>query len=49
MQCTPALGGSVMALVQGLVSGRSIPKISHPVETAYTDLRDPADPEPEGF
>ena len=49
VQCTPALGGSVMALVQGLVSGRSIPKISHPVETAYTDLRDPADPEPEGF
>ena len=49
VQCTPALGGSVMALVQGLVNGRSIPKISHPVESAFSDLDDPAGPEPEGF
>ena len=49
VQCTPALGGSVMALVQGLVNGRSIPKVSHPVESAFSDLDDLTDPSVEGF
>ncbi|MBQ7184727.1 MAG: ABC transporter substrate-binding protein [Clostridia bacterium] len=49
VQCTPALGGSVMSLVQGLVGGRSIPKVSHPVESAFTDLEDLNDPAVEGF
>jgi simple sugar transport system substrate-binding protein len=49
VQCTPALGGSVMALVQGLVSERSIPKVSHPVEGTYTDFDDLTDPALEGF
>ncbi len=49
VQCTPALGGSVMSLVQGLVGGRSIPKVSHPVESAFSDLEDLNDPAVEGF
>ena len=49
VQCTPALGGSVMSLVQGLVNGRSIPKVSHPVESAFSDLDDLTDPSVEGF
>lgn len=49
VQCTPALGGSVMALVQGLVNGRSIPKVSHPVEAVFSDFDDLTDPEMEGF
>jgi simple sugar transport system substrate-binding protein len=49
VQCTPALGGSVMALVQGLTDGRIVPKISHPVEGTYSDLDGLDDPEMEGF
>ena len=49
VQCTPALGGSVMALVKGLVTDHPIPKVSHPVETAYTDFDDLTDPALGGF
>ncbi len=49
VQCTPALGGSVMSLVQGLVGGRSIPKVSHPVEAVFSDFDDLSDPSVEGF
>ena len=49
VQCTPSLGGSVMSLVQGLVNGRSIPKVSHPVEGAFSDFDDLTDPDMEGF
>ena len=49
VQCTPALGGSVMSLVQGLVNRRSVPKVSHPVESAFTDFDDLTDPAMEGF
>ena len=49
VQCTPALGGSVMSLVQGLVSDRSIPRVSHPVEAVFSDFDDLTDPALEGF
>ncbi len=49
VQCTPALGGSVMALVQGLVNNRSIPRVSHPVEAVFSDFDDLTDPALEGF
>ena len=49
VQCTPALGGSVMALVQGLVNSRSIPRVSHPVEAVFSDFDDLTDPSVEGF
>lgn len=49
VQCTPALGGSVMSLVQGLVNDRSIPRVSHPVETSFSDFDDLTDPAVEGF
>ena len=49
VQCTPSLGDSVMSLVQGLVSGHSIPKVSHPVESAYSDFDDLTDPAIKGF
>ncbi len=49
VQCTPALGGSVMALVQGLVNNRSIPRVSHPVEAVFSDFDDLTDPSVEGF
>ena len=50
VQCTPALGGSVMSLVRGLiVNKRTIPRISHPVEAVFSDLDDLTDPAVEGF
>ncbi|MBR6030166.1 MAG: ABC transporter substrate-binding protein [Clostridia bacterium] len=49
VQCTPYLGGSVMSLVQALKDGRPVPKVSHPVESAYTDFDDLSDPAMEGF
>ena len=50
VQCTPALGGSVMSLVRGLVvNKRSIPRVSHPVEAVFSDFDDLNDPSVEGF
>ena len=50
VQCTPALGGSVMSLVRGLVvNKRSIPRVSHPVEAVFSDFDDLSDPSVEGF
>ena len=50
VQCTPALGGSVMSLVRGLiVNKRTVPRISHPVEAVFSDLDDLTDPAVEGF
>ena len=50
VQCTPALGGSVMSLIRGLiVNKRTIPRISHPVEAVFSDFDDLTDPSVEGF
>ena len=49
VQCTPDLGGDVMALVKGLTEKREIPRVTHPEEGAYTDFDDLTDPAVEGF
>ncbi len=49
VQCTPSLGEDVMRLVQDLEAGKSIPRITHPQEGAFTDLDDLSDPSVEGF
>ncbi|MBR5345709.1 MAG: ABC transporter substrate-binding protein [Clostridia bacterium] len=50
VQCTPALGGSVMSLIRGLVvNQRTIPRVTHPVEAVFSDFDDLTDPSVEGF
>ena len=50
VQCTPALGGSVMSLIRGLVvNKRTIPRVTHPVEAVFSDFDDLTDPSVEGF
>ena len=49
VQCTPKLGSSVMKLVKDLKDGKTVPKIYHPEEGAFTDFDDLTDPSVEGF
>ncbi len=49
VQCTPKLGAAVMELVKNLKEGKSVSKITHPEESAYSDFDDLTDPAVEGF
>ena len=49
VQCTPDLGGDVMRLVQALKNGQEVPRVTHPKESAFSDLDDLTDPSVEGF
>ena len=49
VQCTPHLGPSVMKLVSDLKAGKTLSKINHPDESAFTDFDDLSDPRVEGF
>ena len=49
VQCTPHLGTSVMKLVGDLKAGRTVPKVYHPDESAFSDLDDLTAPGVEGF
>lgn len=49
VQCTPHLGPSVMKLVGDLKAGKTLPKVYHPDEGAFTDFDDLKDPAVEGF
>ena len=49
VQCTPDLGPEVMNLVKELHAGKTLPKINHPDEGAFSDFDDLTDPKVEGF
>lgn len=49
VQCTPKLGDAVMELVKNLKEGKTVSKITHPEEGAFTDFDDLTDPSVEGF
>ena len=49
VQCSPDLGDEVMKLVQDLKAGKDIPRVTHPDESAFSDLDDLTDPRVEGF
>ena len=49
VQCTPHLGQSVMKLVEELKTGKELPKVFHPEESAFTDFDDLTDAAVEGF
>ena len=49
VQCTPKLGPAAMKLVQKLMSGEEVSKITHPEEGVFSDFDDLSDPSVEGF
>ena len=49
VECTPDLGEQVMNLVGALTRGETIPKASHPKETAFTEFDDLSGLGPRGY
>jgi len=49
VECTPDLGEQVMDLVGALTRGETIPKASHPKETAFTEFDDLSGLGPRGY
>ena len=49
VECTPHLGDDVMAQVDALTKGRTIPKTIHPEETAFTEFDDLSGLGPRGY
>ena len=49
VECTPELGERVMAMVDALSKGETIPKRNHPEETCFTEFDDLSDLAPRGY
>jgi len=49
VECTPHLGDDVMAQVDALTKGRTIPKTIHPEETVFTEFDDLSGLGPRGY
>ena len=49
VECTPHLGGDVMAQVDALTRGKQIPKTIHPEETVFTEFDDLSKIGPRGY
>ena len=49
VECTPHLGNDVMAQVDALTRGRTIPKIIHPEETVFSEFDDLTGLGPRGY
>ena len=49
VECSPMLGEAVMDLAEKIVSGQDYPRVTHPDESAFSDLDDLTDPRVEGF
>ena len=49
MECTPHLGDDVMAQVDALTRGKTIPKTIHPEETVFTEFDDLTEIGPRGY